>query len=64
MATKLTVLKVSATTAKRLKEIKKQSGVALGRLADIGLDHFSSEVQNGNVVIQNGEVIRAPAEAE
>jgi hypothetical protein len=64
MATKLTVLKVSTATARRLREIKKQSGVALGKLADLGLDHFSSEIQTGNVVIQNGQIIPAPEEAQ
>jgi hypothetical protein len=57
MATKLTVMKVSKATAKRVRELKKDSGVALGKLADLGLDHLCDEIEKGNVVIQNGQIL-------
>jgi hypothetical protein len=53
-------VKVSPATLKRVKEIKKTSGVAIKILADRGLDFFCSAVAKGDVVIQNGEIIPAP----
>jgi len=57
MATRKTVVEITPATLKRVKEIKKKSGVAIGRLADRGLDFFCSAVQKGEVAIQNGEII-------
>jgi hypothetical protein len=59
MAIQKAVVKVSPATLKRVKEIKKISGVAIAVLADRGLEFFCSAVQKGDVVIQNGEIIAA-----
>jgi hypothetical protein len=63
MATKRAIVKVSPATLKSVKEIKKTSGVAIAVLADRGLEFFCAAVQNGDVVIQNGQIIQVPAEA-
>jgi hypothetical protein len=57
MATQKAVVKVSPATLKRIKEIKKISGVAIAVLADRGLEFFCAAVQKGDLIIQNGEII-------
>ena len=57
MAAQKQLIHVSPGTLRKVKEIKKQSGVAIGRLADLGLNFFCAEVQKGTLVIQNGQII-------
>jgi hypothetical protein len=60
---KFAALQISKGTHKDLKEIQRLSGVAIGRLADLGLNFFCGEFQRGTLIIQNGQIIIKPGKA-